>query len=167
MLRIKGYKGRGSSAHWATVQRLIESGAIGYGEAAKRMGVSVQAVRQRAYRGRWLSQDRIKRRAASLLCSVMPEEVLEDAADSWRERGDRHRLRLFDLAHEALQRADLPAPKTWRDAQVADNMARKAIGLDEASAKASHVINVQWMQETIGSVASRLDQDAGEGMMLK
>lgn len=153
---------------WSGVQRLVETGTVGYSEAAKKMGVSVAALRQRAYRERWLSPERV-RKAAGVLCRVMPEEVLEDAADSWRERGDRHRLRVFDLAHEALQRADLPAPKTWRDAQVADNMARKAIGLDEDSAKGSHFINVQWMQETIGSVASRLDQDqeAGEGTMLK
>jgi hypothetical protein len=131
------------------------------------MAVSVEAVRQKAYRERWLSPDRIKRRAAGLLCGVMPEELLEDAADSWREKGERHRLRVFELAHEALQRANLQAPVSWRDALVADNMARRAIGLDEGAAKASPVINVQWMQANLGSLDLRQNGAMGEGKMPK
>lgn len=155
-----------SRIEWSGVQRLIESGALSYAEAAERMEVSVEAVRQRAYRERWLSPERV-RRAAGVLCRVMPEDVLEDAAESWRERGQRHRLHVFDLAHQALVRAELPAPKTWRDAQVADNMARKAVGLDDDSAKGSPIINVQWMRESVGETPSRYEPCGGEGTMLK
>jgi hypothetical protein len=145
--------GKNTKVPWTGIQRLIESGSIGYAEAAKKMGVSVEAVRQKAYRERWLSPERVKKAAGSL-CAVMPEEVLQDAADSWREKGECHRVRVFELAHEALQRARLPTVKTWSDAQVADNMARKAIGLDDETAKTNAVINVQWMRETAGQFAS-------------
>lgn len=138
---------------WSGIQRLIESGALSYSEAAERMEVSVGALRQRAYRERWLSPERV-RKAAAVLCRVMPEEVLKDAAESWHEKGQRHRLRVFELAHESLVHAELPAPKTWRDAQVADNMARRAVGLDDDSVKGSPIINVQWLRETLASAAA-------------
>jgi hypothetical protein len=65
---------------------------------------------------------------------------------------------VFKIAHDALKKSRLPAPRTWKDAQIADNMARKAVGLDEERGNTS-VINVGFMHQTAGAVVTRIDND--------
>ncbi len=48
----------------------------------------------------------------------------------WAKRGERHRELVFEVAHGALARAKLKPPHTFREAKLADDMARKACGLD-------------------------------------
>lgn len=95
--------------------------------------------------------------------SVSPDtKILEMTADAleaeWRTKGAGHRAMVFKIAHDALKKAKLPAPRSWRDAQVADNMARKALGLDEEKAT-SAVINVGFIHKTAGAVVTRIDND--------
>jgi hypothetical protein len=65
---------------------------------------------------------------------------------------------VFKIAHEALKRATLPAPRSWKEAQIADNMARKAVGLDEERGN-SAIINVGWVHDTIGKAARGREND--------
>lgn len=95
--------------------------------------------------------------------SVTPEpKALERVADmlenDWKSKGAAHRAHVFKIAHEALKRSQLPAPRSWKEAQIADNMARKAVGLDEEKG-ASAVINVGWVHDTIGRVTRLPEND--------
>ena len=95
--------------------------------------------------------------------SVTPEpKALEKVADmlenDWKSKGAAHRAHIYKIAHDALKKSSLPAPRTWKDAQIADNMARKAVGLDEEKGSTS-VINVGFMHQTAGAVVTRIDND--------
>ena len=95
--------------------------------------------------------------------SVTPEpKALEKVADmlesDWKSKGAGHRVHVFKIAHEALKRSQLPAPRSWKDAQIADNMARKAVGLDEERGN-NAIINVGWVHDTIGRTAQIAEND--------
>jgi hypothetical protein len=95
--------------------------------------------------------------------SVSPDtKILEKTAEllesEWKNKGAGHRSVVFRMAHNALKKAKLPTPRTWKDAQIADNMARKAVGLDEERGSTS-VINVGFMHQTAGAVVTRIDND--------
>jgi hypothetical protein len=64
---------------------------------------------------------------------------------------------VFEKANSALREANLPAPRTWKDAQIADSMARKAAGLEDAENTKSTIVNVGWLQQTAGGAVTRLD----------
>lgn len=95
--------------------------------------------------------------------SVTPEpKALEKVADmlesDWKNKGAAHRAHVFKIAHEALKKSSLPAPRSWKDAQIADNMARKAVGLDEEKGNTA-VVQIGWMQQKVGAPPTRLDND--------
>src|ERR1700720_1351513 len=52
---------------------------------------------------------------------------------------DVHRNLVFNLAHGALAKAKLKPPRTFKEAKIADEMARKACGLDEGDS-AQHAL---------------------------
>ena len=55
-------------------------------------------------------------------------------------RGDVHRDLVFNLAHGALAKAKLKPPHTFKEAKIADEMARKACGLDEGDSVSQAVL---------------------------
>lgn len=48
----------------------------------------------------------------------------------WTEAAVDYRNMIFGKVERALKEASLEPPKTWRDAEIADRMARKAVGLE-------------------------------------
>lgn len=95
--------------------------------------------------------------------TVVPEDkILAKTADllemEWKNKGAGHRAHVFKIAHEALKKSSLPAPRTWKDAQIADNMARKAVGLDEEKGNVA-VVNVGWVHETLGRTPRIAEND--------
>jgi len=56
---------------------------------------------------------------------------LTTTAAQWTKRGDVHRDLVFNLSHGALAKAKLKPPRTFKEAKIADEMARKACGLDQ------------------------------------
>ena len=48
----------------------------------------------------------------------------------WTEAAVDYRNMIFNKVEAALKEASLEPPKTWRDAEIADRMARKAVGLE-------------------------------------
>ncbi len=55
-------------------------------------------------------------------------------ASDWARRGDAHRELVFNVAHGAFAKAKLQSPRTWKEAKLADEMARRACGLDDRDA---------------------------------
>ena len=130
---------------------------LGTKEIARQYGIPENTVATKVCKAGW---NKIIKEAVK---TVVPEnEILEKTADllemEWKNKGAGHRAHVFKIAHEALKRAQLPAPRSWKDAQIADNMARKAVGLDEEKG-ATAIVNLGWMHGTIGGAPSRLDND--------
>ena len=126
-------------------------------QISQRFGIPEKTVSTKAFKAGWskVIKDSIN--------SVVPDEkILEKTADilesEWRSKGAGHRAHVFKIAHEALKRATLPAPRSWKEAQIADNMARKAVGLDEEKGNTA-VVNIGWMHGTIGAAPTRLEND--------
>ena len=47
---------------------------------------------------------------------------------------------MFNVAHGALAKAKLQSPRTWKEAKLADEMARRACGLDDRDASSQAVL---------------------------
>jgi hypothetical protein len=126
-------------------------------EIAQQYGLEEQTVATKVCKAGW---SKIIKEAVQ---TVKPkDEILAKTADllemDWKNKGAGHRAHVFKIAHDALKKSRLPAPRTWKDAQIADNMARKAVGLDEERGNTS-VINVGFMHQTAGAVVTRIDND--------
>ena len=100
--------------------------------AAERLGLSYQAVKKRSSREKWPSPAKLAA-AAPILSGC------ELAAETWAQRGERHRLTLFTLVAEALAKAQPEALTSWADIERAARIGDKAAGLERA-APAVHVL---------------------------
>lgn len=139
---------------WKAVKVAYLSG-LSTKEIARQYGIGEQTVATKVCKEGW---NRIIKESIS---SVEPkQDILEKTAEllemDWKNKGAGHRAHVFKIAHEALKRASLPAPKSWKDAQIADNMARKAAGLEESNAMTA-VVNVGFLQQTADSISPRID----------
>ena len=126
-------------------------------EIAQRFGIAENTVSTKVCKAGW---NKIIKEAVK---TVVPDnKILEKTAEilemDWKAKGAGHRAHVFKIAHDALKKSRLPAPRSWKDAQIADNMARKAVGLDEERGNTA-VINVGFMHQTAGAVVSRIDND--------
>lgn len=66
----------------------------------------------------------LKATVSDEIIAAMPREV------NWQEEAANYRQMIFGKTKGALEIATLEPPKTWRDAEIADRMARKAVGLE-------------------------------------
>jgi len=126
-------------------------------EIAQRFGIAENTVSTKVCKAGW---NKIIKEAVK---TVVPDnKILEKTAEilemDWKAKGAGHRAHVFKIAHDALKKASLPAPRSWKDAQIADNMARKAAGLDEEKGNTA-VVNIGWMHGTIGAAPTRLEND--------
>ena len=87
----------------------------------------------------------------------MVEKVADMLESDWKSKGSAHRRMVFDKANSALREANIPAPRTWKDAQIADSMARKAAGLEDSENTKGTIVNVGWLQQTAGGAVTKID----------
>jgi hypothetical protein len=126
-------------------------------EIAQQYGLEEQTVATKVCKAGW---SKIIKEAVQ---TVKPkDEILAKTADllemDWKNKGAGHRAHVFKIAHDALKKSRLPAPRSWKDAQIADNMARKAVGLDEERGSTA-VINVGFIHKTAGNAVTRIEND--------
>ena len=88
------------------------------------------------------------------------EKMADALEEDWKTKGSAHRRLVFDKANTALREANLPAPRTWKDAQIADSMARKAAGLEDSENTKSTVVNVGWLQQTAGGAVTKVEVES-------
>jgi hypothetical protein len=111
---------------WTPIE-LAVTGGLSFSEAAESFGVKEDSIRKRAKRHRWILP-----KALSQIVRNKLEKAVEKVADDWIAAGESHRKVAFDLAHESLKKMKPRAPKTFREADAADRMARRAAGLDNS-----------------------------------
>jgi transposase len=120
---------------------LVEGGSSV--EAAEKFGVSASTIRVWASKNGWHKE----RRALEKIRKDATTEKISKMVESWAEKGERHREAIFALTKDALQNAKLQGPKTWRDADLVDRMARRAAGLDNGEGS-SPFINIGILGQT-------------------
>jgi hypothetical protein len=129
---------------WVAVEKAVCAG-MGYSQAARAFGIrSPHAIIMRSRRDKWPVPSRVEERARQLQASLQRsreaaeqrrngnDTTTQSLAASWAERGEVHRAVAFDFAHNSLKaaaKAGLPVA-SWRDASLADAVARKSAGLD-------------------------------------
>ena len=118
----------GAKVAWSDVKNACEIEGLTINEVCTRYRLKYSAVYARAARGQWKVISTIKKRAKEL---QKREAELTTTASEWARRGDAHRDLIFNLAHNALAKAKLRPPRTFKEAKTADDMARKACGLDD------------------------------------
>jgi hypothetical protein len=109
------------------VKNACESEGLTINEVCARYKLKYSAAYARATRGKWSVISSVKKRAKEL---QKREAELETSAAQWARRGNAHRDLVFNIAHGALAKAKLKPPRTFKEAKIADEMARKACGLD-------------------------------------
>jgi hypothetical protein len=125
-------------------------------EMSKRFGIAENTIYTKIGKAGWY---KIKKEALAQEPQPKEVEVLAKVMEeSWKDKGAAHRAVVYEMAHKALKTARLPTPRSWKDAQIADNMARKAVGLDEEKGSTS-VINVGFIHKTAGNAVTRIDND--------
>ncbi len=76
--------------------------------------------------------------------------VLDLIQESLAEKGETYRRLVADKAIPLMQSAPLKAPTTWKDAEVADRMIRKALGLESGDTQVNvAVVPGAWGQTVI------------------
>jgi hypothetical protein len=155
-------------ATWKAVEGAICVGGLGYSEAGRKFGIEPHAIMGKAKRNNWPLPSKIAERAAVLQSRYNRngnEEVIEAAATSWAEKGEMHRALAFNLANGALAAAartgGLPI-ESWRDAHLADQVARKSCGLDHENTAVN--INMALVTARLEAVSLSLPKDALPGM---
>lgn len=127
----------GAKVAWSDVKNACEIEGLTITEVCARYRLKYAAVYARATRGKWKVISSIKKRAKEL---QEREAELTTTAAEWARRGDVHRDLVFNLAHGALARAKLKPPHTFKEAKIADEMARKACGLDDRDASSDFLL---------------------------
>ena len=70
------------------------------------------------------------------------ENAIAKKADEWLEKGENHRKVAFNLAHDSLKLMKAKAPSNFREAELADKIARRAAGLDTQDVVSQTLINI-------------------------
>jgi len=120
----------GAKVAWSDVKDACEVEGLTITDVCARFRLKYPAVYARATRGKWKVISSVKKRAKEL---QKREAELTTTASEWARRGDAHRELVFNAAHGALKKANLKPPRTWKEAKVVDEMARKACELDKAN----------------------------------
>jgi hypothetical protein len=94
-------------------------------DASAKFKVPYSTVRKMASRKGWT------KKAVEESQRTIIERVSQIAAETWAEKAEAHRRKMYALASDALAQAKLPPPKNWRDVETADKIARRAAGLED------------------------------------
>lgn len=127
----------GAKVAWSDVKNACESEGLTITEVCARYKLKYSAVYARSTRGKWKVISSVKKRANEL---QKREAELTTTASQWARRGDAHRNLVFNLSHRALAKAKLKPPRTFKEAKIADEMARKACGLDQLDDRSQAVL---------------------------
>jgi hypothetical protein len=134
MNRVNAYhstkreQGSRAAIPWEIIERTCIAG-MSFMDAAKEFEVKEDTIRKRARRYKWPVAKAIGKAVQK---AVQNDEVAGRTAHDWLAKGEVHRRTAFDLAHNALMKTTIKPPATWREAEVADKMARRAAGLDNS-----------------------------------
>ena len=114
---------------------------------ARKAGIYQSWVEEKAETDGWMTPARREAllREYEVKQPAKVQEAIEDLAIATAalssDKALLHRAQVARIATSKLTQAErtIPAPKTWKDMQIADNMARKAFGLEDDAKPAAMV----------------------------
>ncbi len=71
-----------------------------------------------------------------------PYRARPPCADGWWSGSETHRLLVFDKASDAIKKARIRPPKSWKEFDLADRAARRAAGLENADVVQQTLIHI-------------------------
>ena len=112
-------------------------------ELAKKYDISDGTLKARCSREKWVEM-RPEFHATIATDAVLDaaKQGAKVAAQSWIERGESYRRMIFEKTSKLMEQATLAPPKNWKDAEVADKMARRAAGLDNLETQVNTIIGI-------------------------
>ena len=123
---------------WDIIERTCIAGMT-FMSAAEEFGVKEDTIRKRARRYGWAVQRAIGK---AVQRAVQNAEVVDRTAQDWFAKGEVHRRVVFDKASNAIARANMRPPHSWREFDVADRAARRAAGLENADVVQQTLIQI-------------------------
>lgn len=133
---LKRKKQRIPKEVWAAIREGYEQG-LKVEELSRKYGVSEDTIVVTSHTGKWNITPRkilkeVFRGASEQLEMICQEKNLPapPAEINWVDEAAKYRTMIFGKVQKALLEAAPEAPKTWRDIEIADRIARKAAGLE-------------------------------------
>jgi hypothetical protein len=124
---------------WAAIEQCCIAGMTNT-EAAAKFGVKADTVQRRALRHKWTTPLAVAKRSAQLARET--SATVETVAQDWLEKGEAHRIKAFDIASESVAKFKPKAPKSFRELESADRIARRAAGLDVADTVVATLLQI-------------------------
>lgn len=132
--------------NWDAI-RIEFAHGISIPELARKYSLSQGTLKARSAREKWV--DMRPETHAKGVATGLQHGILESAkagakvvGESWAERGESYRRMIFEKTSKLMDQATLAPPKNWKDADVADKMARRAAGLDNLETQVNTIIGL-------------------------
>ena len=142
---------------WLAIKTCYLAG-MSTNDIAEKFGVNRDTVTTKTWKAGWNKLRKLP--DSQPVDKGLVEKVADMLEEDWKSKGSAHRRLVFDKANSALREANIPAPRTWKDAQIADSMARKAAGLEDSENTKGTIVNVGWLQQTAGGAVTMIDIDS-------
>lgn len=137
---------------WILAKESVVGGHNNQKEAAEKYGLSYDALRKRCEREQWAIPERVLKAVTELSHNRI---LTKEKAENWSEKAELHKILAFEVANAALSKLkDAPlAINEWRDADIADKMARRAVGLDnDDSTKVNNTFNFAMLGDSADEI---------------
>lgn len=151
---------------WIEIRRAVEAG-MSQKEASDVFKISYEAIKKRAQREEWLTENRIKEAKEAKIASLVPAKSLapQNALQAVAESFESHRsgtlLNLAKLAGKGIQRA-IDANlniENWQDAKIAADIAMKLHNVGQESVQVNIAQAFAGMDEgPLVSISGDLDE---------
>jgi hypothetical protein len=129
-----------SNIPWIEIERECIAG-LTFEDAGRKFNVKAGTIRRRSLRHHWPTPTAVVKRARALGLKSA-EKTLDKAAVDWTEKGETHRIKAFEIASESVAKFKPKAPKTFRELEAADKIARRAAGLDVSEVQVQTLIQM-------------------------
>lgn len=148
--------GASQITNWGEIERLAIAGMTDV-ELGEKFGIKPNTVRKRRIRHNWLTPLAIAKRAAELEKPApgTGKDLVQIAAEDWNAKGEAHRKTAFDIAHESIKKFQVKPPRNFRELKAADDIARRAAGLDISEVNQQTLI---MMHERVNSFDGEQEQ---------
>lgn len=164
-------KGIGKDINWEAIRQgyLLGDSAD---DLAQRFGVKSGTIRSRASRQGWITPRNIEKKIAEheeavdeqLKAGLIDPDVasekknaIAETRDVLKEQQRKHRETVAEIVRKKFKNHKLPAIKTWKDAKIADDMARRSLEMDKED-ESSPLIQIG----LLGNAVIEENPEAGE-----
>jgi len=136
---------------WGEIEVDLQAG-MSMREAEKKYNVKYDTIKKHVKRHKIVVPSQQLQRTVQQQLNKAVGIAVEKAIDKWVQRGETHREVAFEKAHESIKLFKPKAPKSFRELEAADKVARRAAGLEVADTVQATLINVN---EAIDSYADQ------------